>query len=51
MGFLKVFGKALRYEESKEFHKIVKDNAVELILYSIQKEKKCSPQFGYEVRI
>lgn len=51
MGFLKVFGRALRYEESKQYHKIIKDNAVEAIIYSIRKEKKCSPQFGYEVNI
>lgn len=48
MGFLKVFGRALLWEESIPHHKIVKDNAVKVIINSIKSEKVCRPQFGYE---
>ena len=48
MGFLKVFGRALLWDESKPHQKTVKDNAVKVIINAIKAEKQCRPQFGYE---
>ena len=51
MGFLKVFGRPLHWDESKEFHKIIKKDALEKIISWIEKtiDLKCYPKFGYEV--
>lgn len=49
MGFLKVFGKALEWEESKPYHHVVKENAVERIIEFVTANTTCYPKFGYEV--
>ena len=49
MGFLKIFGRALEYDESKPFHKIIKDAFVKYTIQTIQNEKFCrKPLFGTE---
>lgn len=51
MGFLKIFGRALNFEESKEYFDFIKDSAFETVIQCIlsTKDKKCCPKFGYEV--
>lgn len=51
MGFLKVFGKPLDWEESKQHFDKIKDNAVDAIIdwLAVSKLKTCCPKFGYEV--
>jgi hypothetical protein len=51
MGFLKIFGRALDWEESKQYHKIIKDNALEKMLDFVVQDQRCCPKFGYEVII
>ena len=48
MGFLSIFGRVLRWDESKPYHKIIKDNAVKVILNLIKTNTTKYPQFGYE---
>jgi hypothetical protein len=52
MGFLQVFGRALEFEESKQYIKQIRENALITIIDWIKsaKEKRCSPKFGYEVK-
>ena len=51
MGFLEIFGKPLEWEESKKYHKKIRENAINTIIDWIKsaKEKKCVGKFGYEV--
>ena len=51
MGFLQIFGRALEWEESKKYHKKIRENAINTIIDWIKsaKEKKCVGKFGYEV--
>lgn len=52
MGFLKIFGKALEFEESKEYHDTIRRDALEKIItwVNLTKGKCCCPKFGYEVK-
>ncbi len=51
MGFLKIFGKALEWEESKQhFEKIKKDIVLKLIdMVKSTEGVTAQPKFGYEV--
>ena len=51
MGFLKIFGHPIEWEESKKYFHIIKKDALEKIIYWIKtvKEEIHSPKFGYEV--
>jgi hypothetical protein len=51
MGFLKIFGRALEFEESKIYIEKIRKFAVRTIIEWIKsaKEKRCIPKFGYEV--
>jgi len=53
MGFLKINGKSLTWEESKKYHKHIKTEAVKQIIKwmkSINDSPGCKgPKFGYEV--
>lgn len=51
MGFLEIFGKALEWEESKQYHDRIRQNALVVLIDLIKsvKDKRCSPKFGYEV--
>ena len=53
MGFLEIFGKPLEWEESKKYHKKIRENALITIIDWLKsaKEKKCFPKFGYEVNL
>jgi hypothetical protein len=53
MGFLKVFGRPLSFEESKVHFEKIKNGAVETIIDWINSSqgKRCCPKFGYEVII
>jgi len=50
MAFLKINGKALSWEESKKYHKYIKDQAIKQIIKWMNSiEKGCmGPKFGYE---
>ncbi len=51
MGFLKIFGRVLSFEESKEYFEMIREGAIESFLQwiIIIKNNKCCPKFGYEV--
>jgi len=53
MGFLKVFGRPLSFEESKVHFQKIRSSAVATIIDWINSSlgKRCFPKFGYEVRI
>ena len=53
MGFLKIFGRPLDFEESKVHFDKIRKGAVETIIDWINSSrgKKCEPKFGYEVNI
>ena len=49
MGFLKIFGRALEYEESKPYHEIIKKSFIKYTIETIKNEKYCrKPLFGTE---
>ena len=49
MGFLKIFGIVLKYDESKKYFKIIKDNFVNYVIKELKKRYTCKePSFGYE---
>ncbi len=53
MGFLKVFGNALEYEDSKKFFQRIKDQGIDQIITLINNtlaRKSDNPKFGYEVK-
>jgi len=51
MGFLKVLGRPLDWEESKIYFDQIRTNAVETIIDWIKgtNQTDCQPLFGYEV--
>ena len=52
MGFLKVFGMVLEYEDSKKFFSKIKDQGIDQIANLINTtlmKKSENPKFGYEV--
>lgn len=53
MGFLKVFGNVLEFENSKQYHNIVRMDATKKIIIWVNQVKDitCCPKFGYEVSI
>ena len=49
MGFLKVFGIVLRFDESKKYFKLIKDNFINYVIRELKKRYTCKePQFGFE---
>ena len=49
MGFLKVFGIVLKFDESKKYFKIIKDNFVNYVIRELKKRYTCKePLFGFE---
>jgi hypothetical protein len=53
MGFLKIFGKPLQFEESKEYHEIIRKDAMKKFISWISnlKNVEClDPKSGFEVR-
>ena len=49
MGFLKIFGRALEFNESKQFHEIIKRGFIKYTIQTIKNEKICrKPLFGTE---
>ena len=52
MGFLNVFGLVLKYDESKKYFKIIKDNFVKYVIRELKKRYMCKePMFGYEFEL
>ena len=51
MGFLKVFGRLLEFEESKQHFETIRNGAVDTIIdwMNSVSGKVCCPKFGYEV--
>ena len=49
MGFLKVFGLVLKFDESKKYFKIIRDNFVKYVIRELKKRYTCKePMFGFE---
>ena len=49
MGFLNVFGLVLKFDESKKYFKIIKDNFVKYVIRELKKRYICKEiMFGYE---
>ena len=49
MGFLKVFGIVLKFDESKKYFKTIKDNFVNYVIKELKKRYTCKePLFGFE---
>ena len=49
MGFLGVFGLVLKFEESKKYFKIIRDNFVKYVIRELKKKYFCEkPMFGFE---
>jgi hypothetical protein len=53
MGFLKVFGRILEFEESEVHFETLRREAVETIITWMESisGKVCCPKFGYEVKL
>ena len=52
MGFLKIFGIVLKYDESKKYFKIIKDNFVKYVIRELKKKYICKePMFGFEFEL
>ena len=51
MGFLKIFGKALEWEESKQHHEKIKKEVVLKLIEMLKSTEGVTahPKFGYEV--
>ena len=49
MGFLKIFGIVLKFDESKKYFKIIRDNFVKYVIRELNKRYTCKePMFGFE---
>ena len=49
MGFLNVFGLVLKFDESKKYFKIIRDNFVKYVIRELKKRYTCKePMFGFE---
>ena len=52
MGFLKIFGIVLKYDESKKYFKIIRDNFVKYVIRELKKRYVCKqPLFGFEFEL
>jgi hypothetical protein len=53
MGFLKIFGRAMDFEESKEHFDTIRRDALKKIIWWVNStvNKNCCPKFGFEVII
>ncbi len=52
MGFLKIFGIVLKYDESKKYFKIIRDNFVKYVIRELKKRYICKqPLFGFEFEL
>ena len=52
MGFLTIFGIVLKYDESKKYFKIIKDNFVNYVIRELKKRYICKePMFGFEFEL
>ena len=49
MGFLGIFGLVLKFDESKKYFKIIRDNFVKYVIRELKKKYLCKkPMFGFE---
>ena len=49
MGFLNIFGLVLKFDESKKYFKIIRDNFVKYVIRELKKRYICKEiMFGYE---
>lgn len=50
MGFLKIYGRALNWDESTNYFQLLRDNTVQNVISYLETEPNSSPKFGYEVK-
>ena len=52
MGFLNIFGIVLKFNESKKYFKIIRDNFVKYVIRELKKRYICKePMFGFEFEL